>query len=88
ALGGQFIQWPRKYIRVSKKISSHKSMSQLASNGPSRYQTACARVRHTPIDEPVPSQAPLIGHGHQQMIEEALPSKTIKRAMAKLANRP
>nr|GEY89966.1 hypothetical protein [Tanacetum cinerariifolium] len=40
ALGGQFIQWPRKYMRVSKKISSHKSISQLSSNGPSRYQPA------------------------------------------------
>ncbi|GJY48909.1 ribonuclease H-like domain, reverse transcriptase, RNA-dependent DNA polymerase [Tanacetum coccineum] len=40
------------------------------------------------INEPVPSQAPLTGHCHQQMIEEPLPSKTIKRAMAKLPNRP
>ncbi|GKC71923.1 hypothetical protein Tco_1117806, partial [Tanacetum coccineum] len=68
ALGGQFIQWPRKYIRVSKKISSHKSMSYPSSNGSSRYQTASARVRHTLIDEPMPSQAPLTGHGHHQMV--------------------
>ncbi|GJT08302.1 RNA-directed DNA polymerase, eukaryota, reverse transcriptase zinc-binding domain protein [Tanacetum coccineum] len=40
------------------------------------------------IDEPMPSQAPLTGHGHHQMIEEPLPSKTVKRAMAKLPNRP
>ncbi|GKB26711.1 ulp1 protease family, C-terminal catalytic domain-containing protein [Tanacetum coccineum] len=73
ALGGQFIQWPQKYIRVSKKISSHKSMSHPSSNGPSRYQNACARVRHTPINEPVPSQAPLTGHCHQQMIHVASP---------------
>nr|GEX40027.1 ulp1 protease family, C-terminal catalytic domain-containing protein [Tanacetum cinerariifolium] len=62
-------------IEVSKKISSHKSMSHLSSNGPSRYQTACARVRHTPIDEPVPSQAPLTGHGHQLMIHVASPDR-------------
>nr|GFA86483.1 hypothetical protein [Tanacetum cinerariifolium] len=54
--------------KVSKKISSHKSMSHPSSNGPSRYQTASARVFHTPIDEPMPSQAPLTGHGHHQMV--------------------
>ncbi|PWA98442.1 hypothetical protein CTI12_AA016880 [Artemisia annua] len=67
ALGGQFIQWPRKYIRVSK-ISSHKSTSHPSNNRPSKYQNTSARARHTPIDEPLPSQAPSIGSGHHQMV--------------------
>nr|GEV39602.1 ulp1 protease family, C-terminal catalytic domain-containing protein [Tanacetum cinerariifolium] len=73
ALGGQFIQWLRKYIRVSKKISSQKSMSQLASNGLSRYQTACARVRHTPVNT-------------QSLY--SIYTCGLRRAMAKLPNRP
>ncbi|GKE04095.1 hypothetical protein Tco_1396113 [Tanacetum coccineum] len=54
ALGGQFIQWARKYIKVSKKISSHNSISHPSSNPPSRYRTTSGRVCHTPIEEPLP----------------------------------
>ncbi|GJS19077.1 carbonic anhydrase 2-like protein [Tanacetum coccineum] len=94
---GPFCMWRKQPPKLSKKSNS-TCFSKLwrlkdkvgcsNSDGPSRYQNACARVRHTPINEPVPSQAPLTGHCHQQMIEEPLPSKTIKRAMAKLPNRP
>nr|GEX04316.1 basic 7S globulin 2-like [Tanacetum cinerariifolium] len=68
ALGGPNSSMTTKNIKFSKKISRHNSMSHPSSNPPSRYQTTGARVRNTAIDEPMPSQAPLIGHGHYQMV--------------------
>ncbi|GJS91269.1 ulp1 protease family, C-terminal catalytic domain-containing protein [Tanacetum coccineum] len=78
------------FVFLKKTVRWAVEGSSLKGNGGKRkgLKVENGKFSGHEINEPVPSQAPLTGHCHQQMIEDPLPSKTIKRAMAKLPNRP
>ncbi|GJY14938.1 ulp1 protease family, C-terminal catalytic domain-containing protein [Tanacetum coccineum] len=81
AKGGQFIQWPRKYIKVLGRMSSNDSMSLPTSIPPLTSPTTSAPVLCQMVQQELPSQATASWSGSKTINPIQEEDDTIKKCM-------
>nr|GEX60816.1 hypothetical protein [Tanacetum cinerariifolium] len=81
AKGSQFIQWPRKYIKVLGRMSSNDSMSLPTSIPPLTYPTTSAPVLCQMVQQELPSQATASWSGSKTITPMQEEDDTTKKCM-------
>ncbi|GKC66108.1 histidine kinase CKI1-like protein [Tanacetum coccineum] len=82
--GGQFIQWPRKYIKVLGRMSSNDSMSLPTSIPALTSPTTSAPVLCQMVQQELPSQATSSWSGSKTITSIQEEDDTIKKCMEML----